>query len=72
MFRKCNNKKLVQCVSMITYIVLGGSLNLGLATLLYLACIIAFTLVLSILLVLSGFRMFLVVKVLLLKNRNKF
>ena len=57
---------------MITYIVLGGSLDLGLATLLYLACIIAFTLVLSILLVLSGFRIFLVVKVLLLKNRNKF
>ena len=57
---------------MITYIVLGGRLNLGLATLLYLACIIAFTLVLSILLVLSGFRIFLVVKVLLLKNRNKF
>ena len=57
---------------MITYIVLGGSLDLALATLLYLACIIAFTLVLSILLVLSGFRIFLVVKVLPLKNRNKF
>ena len=57
---------------MITYIILGGSLDLALATLLYLVCIIAFTLVLSILLVLSGFRIFLVVKVLLLKNRNKF
>ena len=48
---------------MITYILLGGNLDLHLATFLYLVTMAAFTLVLSILIVLSGFRIFLVVKV---------
>ena len=59
----------VQCASLITYIVFGGSLNLHLATFLYLVTMVAFTLVLSILIVLSGFRVFLVIKVRNLRSR---
>ena len=52
-----------QCASLITYILVGGCLEVHLATFLYLLTMVAFTLVLSILIVLSGFRIFLVVKV---------
>ena len=59
----------VQCASLITYILFGGSLNLHLATFLYLVTMVAFILVLSILIVLSGFRVFLVIKVRNLRSR---
>ena len=59
-----------QCASLITYILVGGCLEVHLATFLYLLTMVAFTLVLSILIVLSGFRIFLVVKVQFFSRRT--